>query len=149
MADELKLLNQAVADCVSGIVSAYVAKNHVPRSDLPALIASVRASVGTLATGGQQVPALTDLTETDARIRKSITPDALISFIDGKRYKTLKRHLRAHGMNAGTYCRKFGLPHDYPMVCPTYSTRRSEISRNTAFGRYERRRTSFTTSGRN
>ena len=72
---------------------------------------------------------------TAAQIRKSITPDALTSFVDGKRYKTLKRHLSKHGLDPHSYRAKFGLPTDYPMVSPSYSEARSALAKNIGLGR--------------
>lgn len=69
-----------------------------------------------------------------AEIRKSITPDALISFIDGKPYKTLKRHLTTHGLDPAGYRAKYGLPADYPIVSEKYSAARSELARTLGLG---------------
>lgn len=131
MTNEPEGRNREVVDCVATIVCAYVANNALPASSLPALIASVQASLTGL--GQAQQSGAADLTVTEAQIRKSITPDALISFIDGKTYKVLKRHLSRHGLDAQTYRRRYGLPVDYPMVAPSYSVHRTELSR--FFGR--------------
>ncbi len=128
MTNEPEGRNREVVDCVATIVCAYVANNALPASSLPALIASVQASFAGL--GKEQQQEAPDLTKTDAQIRKSITPDALISFIDGKRYKVLRRHLRMHGLDASAYRKRYGLPLDYPVVAPSYSARRAEISRS-------------------
>jgi predicted transcriptional regulator len=68
-------------------------------------------------------------------IKKSITPDYLISLEDGKRYKSLKRHLAGRGLTPEQYREKWGLPWDYPMVAPTYSAQRSELARSLGLGR--------------
>ncbi|MER2264108.1 MucR family transcriptional regulator, partial [Methylobacterium oxalidis] len=79
------------------VVSAYIARNHVAASDLPALIASVHATLNSLGQGAATWATAEEVEKpTPAQVRKSITPDALISFIDGKPYKTLKRHLSTH-----------------------------------------------------
>ena len=67
-------------------------------------------------------------------IKKTITPDYLISLEDGRRYKSLRRHLAARGLTPEQYREKWGLPHDYPMVAPSYSARRSELARSLGLG---------------
>lgn len=132
----------AIENCAAGIVAAYVSKNHVPRGDLPALITSVRATLTELASDGQAQPAEAEADEkvTASQARRSITPDALVSFIDGKPYKSLKRHLTANGLGPESYRAKYGLPVDYPMVAPSYSERRSALAHGINFGRWQRDR---------
>ena len=72
---------------------------------------------------------------TPAEIKRSITPDALISFIDGKPYKTLKRHLTGHGLDPQSYRLRYGLPADYPMVATNYAAQRSELAKSLGLGR--------------
>ncbi len=72
---------------------------------------------------------------TNAEIRKSIGRDGLVSFIDGKVYKTLKRHLSSHGLDPESYRERFGLPSDYPMVAPSYAARRSALAKEIGLGR--------------
>ena len=131
MTDEFEGRVRTLTDHTAELVAAYVSKNHVARVDLPALIATVQSALlglsGDLASGStQNDPG----PPTPAQIRKSITSDALISFIDGKPYKVLKRHLRTHGLDPHTYRERYGLPASYPMVAPSYSTRRGELSRS-------------------
>lgn len=118
------------------IVSAYVSNNNVPVTELPALIASVYAALTGLRQGaGSDAAAEPEVAKpTPAQIRKSIRPDALISFIDGKPYKTLKRHLTGHGLTPDSYRVQFGLPSDYPMVAPSYSAQRSALAKNLGLG---------------
>ncbi|WP_407518548.1 MucR family transcriptional regulator [Methylobacterium oryzisoli] len=106
------------------IVSAYVANNPVATGDLARFVASIGDAVVTLRP---ERAAPTRLSE--AQIRESIGADYLVSFIDGRKYKLLRRHLRAHGLTPDAYRRRFGLPADYPVVCTDYSARRSRISR--------------------
>ena len=73
-----------------------------------------------------------------AEVRKSIKPDGLVSFIDGKSYKTLKRHVTGHGLTSADYRAKFGLPHDYPMVAASYAAQRSELARKLGLGQARR-----------
>ena len=105
--------------------------------DLPELIASVHAALTGL--GKTAEPAADIEKPTPAQIKKSITPDALISFIDGKPYKILKRHLTKHGMDFHGYRTRYGLPVDYPATAPNYSARRSELARALGLGQQRRK----------
>ena len=119
------------------VVSAYVSNNSVRTADLPELIASVHAALGNLgkpaASAEPQVEKLTP-----AQIKKSVTPEAIISFIDGKPYKTLRRHLTKHGLDPHTYRQRYGLPNDYPMVTASYSEQRSALAKNLGLGQQRR-----------
>lgn len=116
------------------IVSAYVSNNRVQPADLPALVSSVHAAIGGLGKAvGPAEPSIEK--PTPAQIKKSITPDALISFLDGKPYKTLKRHLTKHGLDPASYRERFGLPHDYPLTATRYSEARSSLARTLGLGR--------------
>ncbi|SFV14592.1 transcriptional regulator, MucR family [Methylobacterium sp. 174MFSha1.1] len=120
------------------IVGAYVSNNNVRAADLPDLIASVHASL----TGLSQPAAAPeeDHKVTPAQIRKSVTPDAITSFLDGKPYKSLKRHLNSQGYTPDEYRKKFGLPFDYPMVAATYAAQRSELAKSLGLGQLRRDR---------
>ena len=107
------------------ILSAYVTRNSVPADVLPELLLQVHRSIAAL---GQPPQASMDR-PTDAQIRASIRPDALISFEDGKPYKALRRHPTIRGLTPEAYRAKWGLPVDYPLVSAAYSARRSNISR--------------------
>ena len=118
------------------IVSAYVANNPVPVAELSALIGNVHSALNGLATGSASTPATAEVEKvTPAQIRKSITPDALISFLDGKPYKTLKRHLTGHGLDPHSYRERYGLPKEYPMVAASYAAQRSELAKAIGLGR--------------
>lgn len=137
MSQETTELGSNFAGLAGEIVSAYVSNNSVPASELPKLIHSVHSAIAGLAAG--EVPssaASTEPTEkpTPAEIRKSIRNDGLVSFIDGKTYKTLKRHLTAQGLNPRTYRERFGLPTDYPMVAPSYAAQRSALAKAIGLG---------------
>ncbi len=67
-------------------------------------------------------------------IRKSVTPDHIISFLDGRPYKTLKRHLTTRGYTPDEYRKEFGLGHDYPMVSARYAAHRSELAKSLGLG---------------
>ena len=115
------------------IVAAYVAKNSVPVAELPALLSSVHAAIAGL--NGASVSSEPKAEKlTPAQIRKSITPNALISFIDGKPYKTLKRHLTGNGLTIEEYRQRFGLPVDYPSTAASYSAMRAEFARRNGLG---------------
>jgi predicted transcriptional regulator len=116
------------------IVSAYISNNSLPTAELPALIASVHGALNGLASGSQ-TPAEEIEKATPAQVRKSIPPDALISFIDGKPYKTLKRHLTGHGLDPHSYRERYGLLKDYPMVAASYTAQRSELAKSFGLGR--------------
>ena len=115
------------------VVAAYVSNNPVRPADLGELIASVHQSLKGL--GGPATPAVEQVEKpTPAQIKKSITGDTLISFEDGKSYKTLRRHLTTRGLTPEGYRAKYGLPADYPMTAPAYSTQRSELARALGLG---------------
>jgi predicted transcriptional regulator len=128
--------SSSLVDLSAEIVSAYVARNHVSMTDLPGLIASVHATLNGLAAGTAPISAAEDFEKpSPAQIRKSITPDALTSFVDGKPYKTLKRHLASHGLDPYSYRARYGLPADYPMVAVNYAAQRSELAKSIGLGR--------------
>ena len=102
-------------------------------SELARVIASVHAALFDLANPAPAKPAGPEK-PTPAEIKRSITPDALISFVDGKRYKTLKRHLTKNGLTMEGYRSLYGLPPDYPSTCASYSAQRSELARSLGLG---------------
>jgi predicted transcriptional regulator len=124
------------ASITAGIVSSYVANNSVHRADLPNVIASVHATLQGLIAPKQAEP---EKPEPRVSIRKSVTPDFLISLEDGKKYKTLKRHLAKLGLTPEEYRAKWGLPADYPMVAPNYAAKRSELARSSGLGQMRRK----------
>jgi predicted transcriptional regulator len=117
----------------AGIVSAYVGNNPLPASGLPELIASVSAAVRKLA--GAPVPESPSLVPA-VNPKKSVFPDYIICLEDGKKFKSLKRHLRTdYGLSPDDYRAKWSLPPDYPMVAPNYSATRSALAKSTGLGR--------------
>ena len=72
-------------------------------------------------------------------MKKSVTPDAITSLIDGKAYKSLKRHLTRHGLTANEYRERYGLPRDYPMVASNYAAKRSELAKQSGLGQQRRK----------
>jgi predicted transcriptional regulator len=115
------------------IVSAFVCNNSVPISELPSLIGNVNAALRNAVDGGAQKGH--EERQPAVPIKKSVTPDFLISLEDGKRYKSLKRHLRtSYNMTPDQYRAKWGLPSDYPMVAPNYAKQRSELAKTMGLG---------------
>ncbi len=124
-------------ELAADVVSAYVANNSVPVGDLPALIAAVHASLNQLGTPQAPEP---ERATPPVPIRKTVTPDHIISLEDGKPYKTLKRHLSGRGLTPEQYRQKWGLPSDYPMVAANYAAQRSELAKTSGLGQNRRGR---------
>jgi predicted transcriptional regulator len=114
------------------IVAAYVSHNSVTPGGLPALIESVHGALTNLGAV-EAVPKAEPLVPA-VSIRKSITPDYLICLDDGRKFKSLKRHIRSLGMTPEQYRVKWKLPSDYPMTAPAYATKRSEIAKKLGLG---------------
>jgi predicted transcriptional regulator len=115
------------------IVSAYVSANPLEGADLPGLIRVVRAALDDVARGW---PAAKEaITPSSTQIRRSIRPEAIVSFLDGKPYKTLRRHLHGHGLTEADYRARFGLPDDYPLTAAEYRDRRSAMAKASGLGR--------------
>jgi predicted transcriptional regulator len=122
-------------DLAAQIVAAYVTRNAVEQGDLPRLIADVHRALE-LASTGQVAKEEAAEVKPAINIKKSITPDYLICLEDGKKFKSLKRHLRAHfNLSPEQYREKWGLPADYPMVAPNYATSRSRLAKNMGLGK--------------
>lgn len=115
------------------IVSAYVANNSVPMASLPEVVASVHSALQQLGPAAAK-PEKEPLTP-PVSIKKSVTPDYIISMEDGRPYKALKRHLTGRGMTPAEYRQKWSLPADYPMVAPNYAAKRSELAKSIGLGR--------------
>ena len=115
-------------ELTAGIVSAYVANNSLPQSELPALLRAVHDALNRTAAGkaAEPAPALAPAVP----VKKSVTPDYIMCLEDGKKFKSLKRHLRTtYDMTPEQYRAKWGLPADYPMVAPNYAKARSELAK--------------------
>lgn len=116
----------------TGIVAAFVGNNAISAVELPGFISSVYAALGSLGQplavpDAELVPAVP--------VRKSVTPDFIVCLDDGKRFKSMKRHLAGLGMTPDEYRAKWGLPADYPMVAPNYTARRSALAISNGLGR--------------
>jgi predicted transcriptional regulator len=125
-------MDTKLIELTSAVVASYLEHNHVPANELPNLIISVHAALA--GTEAPAVEASETVKLTSAQIRKSITPDHLVSFLDGKKYRTLKRHLATHRLTFAGYRERFGLPQDYPTVAPAYSAQRSALAKQLGLG---------------
>lgn len=119
------------------IVSAFVANNAVAAAELPDLIGRVHAALTRLGSRGGAGTHTVAAVErpSPSEIRRSVRPDGIISFIDGRLYKTLKRHLTSRGLDPRGYRERYGLPVDYPMVAANYAARRSALAKAIGLGR--------------
>jgi predicted transcriptional regulator len=128
MSDKIELI-----EMTTDIVSAYVGKNSVTSTDLPGLIQSIHRALTSLSEGQEVVD--TTPKEPAVPVKKSITPDFLICLEDGRKFKSLKRHLRTkYNLSPEDYRAKWGLPKDYPMVAPNYAKARSELAKQMGLG---------------
>jgi predicted transcriptional regulator len=122
-----------LVDMAADIVSAYVAANTVAPQDLPALIRTVHSALREVSGGAQVVSEPSQ--EPAVSVKKSVTPDFIVCLEDGKKFKSLKRHLRTrYGMTPEEYRAKWGLAHDYPMVAPNYAKARSDLAKRMGLG---------------
>ncbi|MBH0237108.1 MucR family transcriptional regulator [Methylobrevis albus] len=132
--------NGAVIDLAAEIVAAYVSNNTVPASELPSLIFEVVGALNRV--HGGPVESEPEPVKPAVPLKKSVTPDYIICLEDGKKFKSLKRHLRTHyNLSPEEYREKWGLPADYPMVAPNYAAARSELAKKMGLGQQRRRTT--------
>lgn len=123
----------------ANIVSAYVSNNSVPTSEIPNLISQVHSALKRVSGG--QVAAPAEPLKPAVPVKRSVTPDYLVCLEDGKKFKSLKRHLRTqYNMTPDQYREKWGLPPDYSMVAPNYAAARSELAKQMGLGQQRRRR---------
>ena len=125
--------SSALLELTADVVAAYVSNNPVQAADLPNLISEVHTALGRIGTGDRapvqekQKPAVNP--------KKSVQDDYIICLEDGKKFKSLKRHLRTHyNMTPEEYREKWNLPHDYPMVAPNYARQRSDLAKKMGLG---------------
>jgi len=134
MENKIELVN-----LTSGIVSAYVGNNAVTSGDVPGLIQEVHKALHeAYTTGGEQeAPEL----KPAVSVRKSVTPDYLMCLDDGKKFKSLKKHLRtSYNLTPEEYRERWGLARDYPMVAPNYAAERSRLAKKIGLGQKGRKR---------
>jgi len=126
-------------DLAAEIVSAYVSNNSVPAQDLPTLIAEVHRALSSTHQGVNQ-PEPEPLRPA-VNPKKSVFPDYIVCLEDGKKFKSLKRHLRTHyDLSPEEYREKWGLAADYPMVAPNYAAARSALAKKMGLGQQRRRK---------
>ncbi|MFZ0605368.1 MAG: MucR family transcriptional regulator [Roseiarcus sp.] len=116
------------------MVIAFVSNNPLPKGELPALIHEVHAVVVRLAAGPESAQPQPEAKAPAVPVRRSITPDFLICLDDGKRFKSLRRHLTGLGLTPEQYREKWNLPADYPMVAPNYTAQRSALAKQFGLG---------------
>lgn len=134
MSDKTNILEDIFLELTTDVVSAYVSNNPVPASDLPQLIADTHQALRDLCSLSS--PVIEKELKPAVAIRRSVSPDFLICLEDGKKFKSLKRHLAAHhGLTPDEYRQKWNLPADYPIVAPNYSAARSALAINSGLGR--------------
>jgi predicted transcriptional regulator len=122
-----------VIEMAADIVSAYVAHNNVAANDLPNFIRQVHDALKGVTTAASETP--TAPQSPAVSVRKSINPDFLICLEDGRKFKSLKRHLRTkYDLSPEAYRAKWGLPKDYPMVAPNYAASRSALAKSMGLG---------------
>jgi predicted transcriptional regulator len=122
-------------ESTADVVSAFVSKNKVPVAELPALISQVHTALAAFATGAPE--AAPQKSEPAVPIKNSIKPDYIVCLEDGKKFKSLRRHLKSSfGMTPDEYRKKWGLSYDYPMVAPNYAAQRSQLAKNMGLGNF-------------
>ena len=125
--------NSALVELTASIVSSYIGSNHLSIGEIPRVIQSIYdalagvESTSTPVVDTPPVPAVP--------VKRSIHPDYLVCLEDGRKFKSLKRHLRSkYNLSPEEYREKWGLPKDYPMVCPAYAASRSELAKSMGLG---------------
>lgn len=126
--------NELLTELTAEIVSAYVSNNPMAADQLPSLIKSTFQTVSSLSAAPSEASATTK--EPAVPIKKSVTNEYIVCLENGKKFKSLKRHLMAHhGLTPEEYRKRWGLPSDYPMVAPAYAERRSKLAKDIGLGR--------------
>ncbi len=121
------------------IVSAFVSNNSVPAAELPALIGNVHDALNRITIGSTQKVEETRQPPA-VPVKKSVQSDYIVCLDDGKKFKSLKRHLRTvYNMTPDQYRAKWGLPADYPMVAPNYAAARSQLAKQMGLGARRRK----------
>ena len=132
-------VGKSFIDLTASIVSAYVGNNPIPAAEIPALINVVHGALLRVSAGRAETPP--EPAKPAVSVKKSITADYLVCLEDGKRFKSLKRHLRTqYNMTPEQYRDKWGLPPDYPMVAPNYAVARSQLAKKMGLGQQQQRR---------
>lgn len=125
--------DRELVELTAKIVSAYVSNNSIVATDLPQLINDTHAAL--IRATGRPIEPERDEQRPKVSVKKSVMPDYIICLEDGKKFKSLKRHLRTHyNMTPEEYREKWNLPHDYPMVAPNYARQRSDLAKKMGLG---------------
>lgn len=126
--------SEMLIELTADVVAAYVSNNPVPAGDLPNLIAEIHAALGRV--GGAAEAPIADKQKPAVNPKRSVHDDYIVCLEDGKRFKSLKRHLMTHyGLTPDQYREKWGLDANYPMVAPTYAAARSQLAKKMGLGR--------------
>ncbi|GBD49110.1 MucR family transcriptional regulator [Methylopila sp. Yamaguchi] len=132
-------ISDSYIELAAEIVSAYVSNNSVAPADLPVLINEIHGALARISTGVSEPTA--EALKPAVPVKKSVTSDFIICLEDGKKFKSLKRHLRTqYDMSPEEYREKWGLPADYPMVAPNYAAARSELAKKMGLGQQRGKR---------
>ena len=127
----------AYIELTAKIVSAYLGNNSVPSGEIANLISQVHAALKRVS--GTQIAVASEAAKPAVSIKRSISSDYIVCLEDGKKFKSLKRHLRIrYNMTPEQYREKWGLPSDYPMVAPNYAATRSQLARQMGLGQQRR-----------
>ena len=127
-------------ELTADVVAAYVSNNPVPVADLPSLIADVHSALGRVGGGAVEQPQA-DKQKPAVNPKRSVHDDYIVCLEDGKKFKSLKRHLMTHyNMTPDQYREKWGLDASYPMVAPSYAAARSQLARKMGLGRKRKSR---------
>ncbi len=133
------MASDSIIELTADIVSAYVSNNTVSASEIPALINQVHGALLRMSSGQGEAPA--EPLKPAVPVKRSITNEHIVCLEDGKKFKSLKRHLRTqYNMTPEQYRDKWGLPPDYPMVAPNYAAARSQLAKQMGLGQQRRRR---------
>lgn len=131
--------NEMLIELTADVVAAYVSNNPVPAGDLPNLISEIHAALGRVGATGETPAA--DKQKPAVNPKRSVHDDYIVCLEDGKRFKSLKRHLMTHyGLTPDQYREKWGLDASYPMVAPTYAAARSQLAKKMGLGRKRKSR---------
>jgi len=129
---------RSLIDLTAQIVAAYLGNNSVPSGDIANLINQVYAALTRVVGAPATMPA--EALKPAVPVKRSIASDYIVCLEDGKKFKSLRRHLRTLNMTPQQYREKWGLPPDYPMVAPNYAAARSQLAKQMGLGQQRRRR---------
>jgi len=126
-------MTRALTDITSSIVAAYVSHNSLPADAIAPLVAQVHDALSRLTAEAPE--AVAEKPKPAVNPKRSVFPDFIICLEDGKKFKSMKRHLSSFGLTPDQYREKWDLPADYPMVAPAYAAARSELAKRSGLGR--------------